>query len=396
MSTLWPPLTVLENELFTPSDALIQRWQQGDELPADLKRALEADPEAHARRVALDAATVDAADQTVADEAPAALMPPDLRALIRQRVAARHAAFSSQPTPGQIVRIDEVRGPHGPLNRDLSRPLAVLLNEPTATSNVWYGWLATAETDYASDWDLLLGAEDEPCDPLARMIQLWNPVYVYLPSVSRVLAELRPERLAAVRALAVECLTAPESDAALARPGVIVRRSVGAYSVHTGTPLGDASDPRYRYQQLYHTYAEAVREPARQAVAQEQPASLLDRLRTALFNAIGDVLQPYQPIAQPMGEADAPDIGHYQIPDRFRLTLTETADGQARLRVENLQTTPLQILLLDDEEIVEAASLEKRQPAIELLLDPAQPRVLIIGDQDQPERYRIPLFAKAA
>ncbi|MDQ5908823.1 MAG: hypothetical protein QG599_916 [Pseudomonadota bacterium] len=396
MSTLWPPLTVLENELFTPSDALMARWQRGDELPADLKRALETDPEAHARRVALDAATVDAADQMVTDDAPMAPMPPDLRALIRRRVAARQASFSPVPTPGQIVRIDEVRGPHGLLNWDLSRPLAVLLNEPTETPNVWYGWLATAETDYASDGDLLLGAEDEPCDPLARMIQLWNPVHVYLPSVSRVLAELRPERLAAVRALAVECLTAPASAGAQAQLGVIVRRVAGTHPVRTGTPLGSATDPRHRYQQLYHAYAEAVREPARQAVAQEQPASLLDRLRTALFEAIGDLLQSYQLIAQPMGEADAPDIEHYQIPHRLRLTLTETADGQARLRVENLHPTPLQILLLDNEEIVEAASLEASQPVIELMLDPAQPRVLIIGDEDQPERYRIPIFAKVA
>ncbi len=394
MRTLWPPLTVLENELFAPSDALIQRWKRGDELPADLKRALETDPEAQARRIALDAAVADAADQTVADDTLIPLMPPDLRALIRQRVAARQASFSPVPTPGQIVRIDEVRGPHGLLHWDLSRPLAVLLHEPTEMPNVWYGWLATAETDYASEWDLLLDATDEPCDPLARMIQLWNPVHVYLPTVSRVLAKLRPERLAAVRALAVECLTAPEATVASARPGAMVRRVVGSWTVRTGTPLGGADDPRHRYQQLYHAYAAAVREPAAQAVAQPQPASILNRLRTALFHAIGDVLRPYQPIAQPMGEADAQDLAHYQIPDRFRLTLTETADGQARLRLENLHPKPLHVLVLDQEEIVEAAHLDAGQPVIELTLDPAQPRVLIIGDEDQPERYRIPLFSQ--
>ena len=389
MSSLWPPLTVLENELFTPSEALIWRWRRGDALPADLRRALEADPEARARRETLDTAAV--ANPSVIEEAPAPPLPPDLRTLIRRRVAARQKSFSPVPIPGQIVRIDEARGPHGPLNWDLSRPLAVLLNEPTETPEVWYGWLATAETDYASDWDLLLGAEDEPCDPQARMIQLWNPVHVYLPSVSRVLAELRPERLAAVRALAVECLTAPESDRALARPGVIVRRSMGAYSVRTGTPLGNASDLRHRYQQLYHAYAEAVREPARQAVAQGQPASLLDRLRTTLLDAIGDVLQPYQPMAQPMGETTAPEW-HYRIPDRLRLTLTTTVDDLALLRLETLSAQPLQVQVLDDEEIVATACLDPGQPVIELRLDPTEPRVLLIGDADQSERYRIPLF----
>jgi hypothetical protein len=389
MSMLWPPLTLLENELFTPSDALIQRWRAGDALPIDLKRALETDPEAHARRDALDIAVV---DQTVLEEAPVPPMPPDLRALIRQRVAARTAAFSPIPKSGQIVRIDEARGPQGALHWDLSRPLAVVLNAPTETPQVWYGWLVTAETDYASDGDLLLGAEDQPCDPLARMVQLWNPVHVYLPSISRVLAELRPERLAAVRALAAAFVTEPPSDSAQAQPGRIVRRTVGDYAVRTGTPLGGADDPRYRYQQLYHAYAEAVRAPAAQAAAQLRPARILDALRTALFDAIGDLLQPYQPIAQPMGETAALDIEHYQLSDQLRLTLTETADGQARLRLENLQTTPLKIGVLDEEEIVEAACLDDRQPVIELMLDPAQSRVLIIGDEDQLERYRIPLF----
>lgn len=399
MHALWPPLTVLEQELFGPSDALIQRWQRGEELPVDLKRALETDPKARARRAALEPAAA-GADAAVVDEAaPVPPLPPDLQALIRCRVAARQARFSPVPTPGQIVRIDEARGPHGPLHWDLARPLAVLLDEPTETPNVWYGWLVTPETDYAGYWDMLLGPEDEPCDPLARMVQLWNPVHLYLPSVSRVLAELRPERLAAVRALAVECLIAPEPDPAQAQPGSRVRRSVGAYRVRTGTPLGGPDDPRHRYQQLYHAYAAAVREPAAQAVALAQPAGFLDWLRSvrsALFDAIGGLL-PYQPLAQPMGETAAQDIEHYQIPGRLRLTLTATADGLARLRLENLQPTPLQVLVLDDdEEIVEAAHLDQSQPVVELTLDPGQSRVLVIGDADQPERYRIPLSAPGA
>ena len=387
MSSLWPPLTVLENELFTPSEALIGRWRRGDTLPADLRRALEADPEARARRETLDTAAV--ADPSVIEEAPAPPLPPDLRTLIRRRVAARQKSFSPVPIPGQIVRIDEARGPHGSLNWDLSRPLAVLLKEPAETPEVWYGWLVTAEVDYATDGDLLLGPEDEPCDPLARMIQLWNPVHVYLPSVSRVLAELRPERLAAARALAVECLTAPESDRALARPGVIVRRSMGAYSVRTGTPLGHASDPRHRYQQLYHAYAEAVREPARQAVA--QAASSQTSWRGHLAALLSRFFEPYQPLAHAMGETTAPEW-HYRIPDRLRLTLTTTVDDRALLRLEILNTEPLQVQVLDDEEIVETARLDPAQPVVELRLDPMEPRVLLIGDADQPQRYRIPLF----
>ncbi len=358
MSSLWPPLTV------------------------------EADPEARARRAALDTTAV--ADPAVVEEAPVPPLPPDLRMLIRRRVAARQTPFSPMPTPGQIVRIDEARGPHGPLNWDLSRPLAVLLNEPTETPAVWYGWLVTAEADYAADWDLLLGPEDEPCDPLARMVQLWNPVHVYLPSVSRVLAELRPERLAAVRALAVAGVTEPPAESALAQPGRIVRRVVGSWTVRTGTPLGRADDPRHRYQQLYHAYAAAVREPAAQAAA--QAASSQTSWRGHLAAILSRFFEPYQPMAHAMGETAAPESGHYRIPDRLRLTLTTTVDDLALLRLETLSAQPLQVQVLDDEEIVETARLDPAQPVVELRLDPREPRLLLIGDADQPERYRIPLF----
>lgn len=394
MKTLWPPLALLETELFSPSDALIERWRSGAELPADLQRALAADPEAHARRTALETAL--AAEPEVAEAVSELPMPPDLRALIRQRVTSRQTPFSRLPTPGQIVRIDEVRGPDGPLHWDLPRPLAVLLTEPTATRQVWYGWLATAESDYASDMDLLLGEEDQPCDPLARMVQLWNPVHVYLPSVSRVLAELNPQRLAAVRALAVACATVSEPDPALAQPGRIVRRQVAGHWIHTGTPLGGPDDPRHAYQQLYHAYAAAVREPARLAHAQAAQPGILDRLRTSLSAALGGMLEPYRPIAQPMGETDGLDIQHYQIPDGLRLTLTEAADGLATLQLTTMSGQSWRLQLLDGDERVETATLDTSQPVVQFILDPTAPRVLCIGDAEQPERYRIPLFTEEA
>lgn len=398
MPQLWPPLTVIENELFSPSDALIRRWWADKSLPANLRRALEADPDAQTRRSALEQAKQESAT-VVADESVYPLLP-DLQALIRRRVAARQAEFSPIPTPGQIVRIDEARGPRGPLDWDLPRPLAVLLSESTETPQVWYGWLVASESDYASCWDLLLGLEDEPCDPLARMVQLWNPVHVYLPSVSRVLAELSPERLAAVRALALDCATAPEPDPTLARPGVSQRRQVGGYWVRTGTPLGSPNDLRHRYQQLYHAYAAAVREPAALTAAQSAGASaptvvsrLLERLRDSLAAAFGAALQPYQPLVQPMGGIGGPDSLHYEAPGWVRFTLAETDDGNALLRLETLCATPLRVQLLADDELVKTARLDPDRLVVELRLDPAQPRLLRLLDDQGKERYRIPLFA---
>ena len=270
---------------------------------------------------------------------------------------------------------------------DLPRPLAVLLAEPTETRQVWYGWLATAESDYAGYWDLLLGSEDEPCDPLARMVQLWNPVHVYLPSVSRVLAELKPDRLAAVRALALECVTAPEPDRAQARPGVPIRRTVGGYTIRTGTPLGGQDDPRFRYQQLYYAYAAAVREPAKLAA---QADSWWKKLTTAFSR----FFEPYQPIAHAMGEADNEEERegrHYQRPG-LKLALTITDDDRARLRLERTDAQIWRVRVLDAAEIFETARLDEAQPVVELRLDPAEPRILQISNADQSQTYRIPLF----
>ena len=387
MNTLWPPLALLETELFSPSDALIERWRSGAELPADLQRALDADPDAHARRTALEAALAAEPEVAeVAEDMPVSPMPPDLQALIRQRVASRQATFSRLPTPGQIVRIDEVRGPDGPLHWDLPRPLVVLLAEPTATLDVWYGWMVTAESDYAGDYDLLLGAEDEPCDPLARMVQLWNPVHVYLPSVSRVLAELTPARLAAVRALAVDCVTAPEPDPALAQPGRTLRRQVAGHWIHTGTPLGGPDDPRHAYQQLYHAYAAAVREPARLAHAQltltERLLAGLKRLAQSL--GLGLTTAP----APVMGEATA-EI--HRLGDWLEMELHENPDeaGILTLRIRNLQATACRIQIVRQGEVRRESILEAHQDA-RILVEAAPGTELVLLDESG-ERLRWPL-----
>ena len=387
MNTLWPPLALLETELFSPSDALIERWRSGAELPADLQRALDADPDAHARRTAL--ATALAAEPEVAEVAedmPVSPMPPDLQALIRQRVASRQVTFSSLPTPGQIVRIDEVRGPDGPLHWDLPRPLVVLLADPTATRHVWYGWLVTAESDYAGDYDLLLGPEDEPCDPLARMVQLWNPVHVYLPSVSRVLAELTPARMAAVRALAVDCVTAPEPDPTQAHPGRTMRRQVAGHWIHTGTPLGGPNDPRHVYQRLYHAYAAAVREPARLAHAQltltERLLAGLKRLAQSL--GLGLTTAP----APVMGEATA-EI--HRLGDWLEMDLHEDQDeaGILTLRIRNLQATTCRIQIVRQGEVRRESILEAHQDA-RILVEAAPGTELVLLDESG-ERLRWPL-----
>jgi hypothetical protein len=262
MDTLYPPIDVIENELFTPSINLICRSAAADSsVTPKLKKALanNADAQQLIKKIK--------EKQSVSNETQASIttLPAFLREQIRRRRKVLSAQFSPVPTAGQILRIDEIR------DWDLPRPLAVLLSEPTETPSVWYGWIVASETDYATNWDMLLEPEDEPFDPIAGMIQIWNPVYIYIPSTSRVLAELKPSRMKAVQALATEFITNQASKES-PNPGYIAPRlTLKSYSVLTGSPLGNENDPRHRYQTLYHTVAEAILELARLAVEATQP-----------------------------------------------------------------------------------------------------------------------------
>ena len=76
-------------------------------------------------------------------------------------------------------------------------------------------------------------------------------------------------------------------------------------SVATGSPLDGIDDTRRRYQQIYHYAAEAVREPARLAIAELQSApGRVAALLNALVNAArsaGDRLMPISPVEVAMG-----------------------------------------------------------------------------------------------
>lgn len=265
MRPLSPPLKVIEDNLFMPSISLLLRWTSNDQsLSSKTVKALENDPVAQELRTELkkqrDAPVVE--EQEIEEDAP---LPSFLKELIERRVAARDRyASSSIPSSGQILRLDQIICPDKKDIQDLSSPLAVLIEKKTQTENLWQGWMVASETDYAGYWDMLLEPEDEPFDPLAGMIQIWNKVQIYLPSKAPVLAELKPARLQAVRALAEEFDTEPKLDTSMSRPGHIAPRTTfGNLSVLTGTPLGHLEiDPRYSYGDLYHAAAERLREVA--------------------------------------------------------------------------------------------------------------------------------------
>jgi len=253
MRPLSPPLKVIENNLFMPSESLSQETIKNSTAAQELCDDLKKDGELVKQ------------DEVTEEKAPS--LPPFLKELVEQRIAAndKYASLKA-PKPGQILRIDKIIGPKGPIDRDLPRPLAVLINEQTGNKKLWHGWIVAPDTDYATHWDMLLERpEDEPFDPLAGMIQIWNPVHIYLPSDAPVLAVLKPERLQAVRALAAEFATCPAPDPSLSYSGHIAPRTTfEGFSILTGTPLtlgSSKDDPRYRYQELYHSAAKILHFP---------------------------------------------------------------------------------------------------------------------------------------
>lgn len=230
MRSLWPPLEAIKASLagVTPDEQ--------KERPAAL-------------------APVPNGDTSMQQDSAA--MPAFMKSLIARRVAAQSATFSTALMAGQIRTCEEVRDSTGSIVKHLHKPVAFLLDQQIA-KNQWSGWLVASETDYASYWDMLLDDRDQPFDPLAGMVQIWNPIRCVVASDSRVLGQLSSERLGAARQLALDFM-AGQMIGDTPRPGhVAMRGTSDGVTVLTGTPLGSNRDPRRDYQRLYQTFAQEM------------------------------------------------------------------------------------------------------------------------------------------
>jgi hypothetical protein len=206
-------------------------------------------------------------------------IPPAIADLIRRRVAADHAFGPEAPAVGQIRALLEVPNETGPGTRPVRRTFGILLGASLGGAR-WRGWLVAQEVDYATDRDLVIESEDGPCSPEAGMVQTWNEIGVTLDGSEPLLGRLSPQRLEAVVCLAGGVPTA--ENTVESRPG-----RVGAWdlkegmAVVTGTPLGNASDPRREYQDIYRSLGQLFPIAARAKVPSAQQlgaAGWLERL----------------------------------------------------------------------------------------------------------------------
>lgn len=221
---LYPPLERIRRELF----------EKGGDSRVDT--------------VAEESVPLDPLLETVA----ATPLPAHLLDLIRRQAEAARAHPPSPPAVGQIRFLSAVPAAAGGL-RHMERGCGILLGAHLG-GKLWSGWLVAQEVDYATDRDLVIEEDDGPIDPVAGIVQTWNPIRVIINGSERILGKLSPLRLAAVMALA----EAPASDGeAKPRPGKVYGRDLAeGIVVATGSPLGGTDDPRHEYRALYRQLAE--------------------------------------------------------------------------------------------------------------------------------------------
>lgn len=332
MQDLTPPLSVIESNLNEPPFDLIARWiDQDSTLSSADRAALDANPSARALR---ETWRIECDESAPEPPLPAVPLPAHLAEKIRQRVATAEARRTTAPRPGLILG---VRVPITAQTQARFHTFAVvLLSEPSEIPDVWRGWLMAAETDYATDRDILLEAEDEPYDPIAAMVQTWNPVRLMTTPDSIYLGELSSGRLQAVAALARD-VVADAADAGNAAPGALVTRLTSAgQRVLTGTPLGDPHDPRRGYRLLYHEVArrmcEATDKLTRPAASRVSGTSWADRLIDELKAAAGRAGYPLSPVPVGALTADTALLTHrgpHRLGDRLQINLIPTSENDA-------------------------------------------------------------------
>ena len=334
---LSPSLESIERRLFGVNPVLIAAVERG-ETSKNIAQAVMKSEE-WARRAEAD----EQLSEPVGDASEVRLAEYVLDVIRRRSDAMRAAASltSAVPAPGLIVELSEIRTPKpGQLDWVMQVPLHVLLDEPDETPQVWHGWLVSGEPDYASWWDFVLQDQDEPFEPFACVVQLWNPVQVYLPMISKPVSSLSLRRLQAVRALAADFVDGTIPPGVPVWPGrVAVRETSDGMIVATGSPLGGERDPRHRYQHLLHHAAEAVREPARLAIAAAVAPSARTSLMASWIEAarrLGEMLELQPRVAVAMSGEAAGDADLIW-PDHARISILELADdGAGRIVVSAL------------------------------------------------------------
>lgn len=417
MSRLHPSLETIEDRLFGPSDTLIDRWLAGDASLSDEQvRVLEEDPLALARRgtprelgdAEREASLTPAGEDAFVLDKPVPLCQ-RMREAIGSHVALMErfpatASASVEAAAGQIRLIERAIGPDAAdLGVDLREPLAVMLWRPAEQAGLWSGWLMSEDTDYATYWDVLLEDVDAPYDPVASMVQLWNPVQVPPASLGQWVGQLSPERIDALASAFLDFVTnEPEPDKTTARPGAFIERLTrdGA-RIMTGTVLGDAEIERRGYQALYFEASALLRDLAKAYVAATVENSQTSQVRAGsmsaaldglvenlrrLCDSVGLVFEPGLPAAvmgseapRKMDDTQSAEVVARRIAGLVKVELIPLEQESVLvLRFSEAAVHPLTIRLLLQGDALESIDLVATGDRADLTIEPEAGLVLAI------------------
>ena len=252
--------------------------------------------------------------------------------LAKRRAAVAIKAFSREWASGRLVQMT-VNG----------AVLGVLLDR-LVQGRQWSGWCAASESNWASEFDVLLEPKDEPFEPMFGVIQAWNPVTVDCSDdlQARIVCEISAMRLAAIRAVALECASGLKVATPVEPGRIALRTAGGGFSVLTGTPLGPR-DVRYNYQNAYRTAtARLIAQQLTQRVSQVQKKAAAPQkniwTHTRQWFAADWVIRPAFALMAMFMVAQNTGLLSSLVPSGFHFRsipgATATATATANLRVQ--------------------------------------------------------------
>lgn len=204
-----PSIEEIKHHLFAPSYALLKVWIEAPEtLSLQVKQQLDASNLSQQQRQSYlrtqenqdnNEEILNMMNQVPETESS---VPDAIQQLIQQRSESAKHRFSPFPHAGLITLLTEGTRSSHDLYLEIASPLIVILNKATTNKQLWQGWMVATETDYASMWDMILEQKiDAPLDPMAGMVQVWNPVTIDLAMIAQVIGELTPQRMNTLNAL---------------------------------------------------------------------------------------------------------------------------------------------------------------------------------------------------
>lgn len=320
-------------------------------------------------------------------------MPAALRQAIAQRLSARQAyQVVDKLEPGMIVLVT----PPGSRRDPLAMDLPVLLDHLMPGNDLWRGWLVAPQTHmpYVAYWDLLLEEElDGPFDPVAAIVQIWNPVYVKVAEPAMVMGHLDRERIAAARAVDEEFRRGFVKEFCEPEPGRFGVREAAGRSVVTGTPLGDVHDERRDYQRLYSRAAAALSDASSETVSDALAADWLSRIARGLEQwaaTLGIIFAPRPAIPEPMG---AGRLASIYLLDRYaQLSLHPYPNEQVlHVQISAIDDTVIEAVLKAGDEELQTAHIGKTYRIADFFMDLRQGHVLKIRIPGKGTELEIPV-----